>query len=245
MPPSNAENEIIIREVVKDVWIFSRPFNLFNRLPVGGRSTAIKLKNGDVWLIASTPLTSSTRSKLAELGVVRYIIAPNAFHNLFLKSYKDAYPEAKVIGPEELNEKKRAEGWQLDEVFNTSVPDPKLGFEDEIEHCFFVGYKNKDVAYHHKASKTVVAADLLFNLPATEQYSQTQNKPSFPIINSWSANSWVMRMFVWLKEGDFAEMQWSARKVGTWDFDRWIPCHGDVIETNAKQVFKEAYRRYF
>ena len=47
------------------------PFNLFNKLPVGGRSTAIKLKNGSVWVLASTPLTDATKSKLQELGEVK------------------------------------------------------------------------------------------------------------------------------------------------------------------------------
>ncbi len=34
---------------------------------------------------------------------------------------------------------------------------------------YFSGHANKDTAYYHKASKTVIAADLLFNLPGTEQ----------------------------------------------------------------------------
>lgn len=34
---------------------------------------------------------------------------------------------------------------------------------------YFSGYKNKDVAFYHKASKTAIGADLLFNLPGTEQ----------------------------------------------------------------------------
>lgn len=29
----------------------------------------------------------------------------------------------------------------------------------------------------------------------------------------------------------------SSRKILTWDFDRVIPCHGDVIETGGKEVF--------
>ena len=46
----------------------SSPFNLLKWLPVGGRSTAIKLNNGSLWLIASTPLNGETKEKLKELG---------------------------------------------------------------------------------------------------------------------------------------------------------------------------------
>jgi len=34
---------------------------------------------------------------------------------------------------------------------------------------YFSGHKNKDVAFFHQASKTLIQADLLFNLPPYEQ----------------------------------------------------------------------------
>ena len=32
--------------------------------------------------------------------------------------------------------------------------------------------------------------------------------------------------------------------VAAWDFDRLIPCHGDVIETGAKQVWLDAFQMF-
>ena len=51
------------------------PFSRFNLFPVGGRSTAIKLSNGDVWVLASTPLDEPTKTKLGELGPVKCVAA--------------------------------------------------------------------------------------------------------------------------------------------------------------------------
>ena len=48
------------------------PFSRFGILPFGGRSTAIKLSSGDVWVLASTPLTLDTKAKLNELGPVKF-----------------------------------------------------------------------------------------------------------------------------------------------------------------------------
>ena len=48
-----------------------RPFKRFDLIPFGGRSTAIKLRNGDVWVLASTPLNDVTKAKLSELGPVK------------------------------------------------------------------------------------------------------------------------------------------------------------------------------
>jgi hypothetical protein len=36
-------------------------------------------------------------------------------------------------------------------------------------NSYFPGHKNKEVAFFHKASKTLLEADLLSNLPAHEQ----------------------------------------------------------------------------
>lgn len=36
---------------------------------------------------------------------------------------------------------------------------------------YFPGFRNKDVAFLHVPSRTLIQADLLFNLPATEQVS--------------------------------------------------------------------------
>jgi hypothetical protein len=47
------------------------PFARFGIFPIGGRSTAIKLKTGGVWVLASTPLDDETKSKLQELGPVQ------------------------------------------------------------------------------------------------------------------------------------------------------------------------------
>ena len=54
-----------------NLMILHRGFTLFGLLPIGGRSTAIKLQAGGVWILASTPLTDDTKEKLAELGEVK------------------------------------------------------------------------------------------------------------------------------------------------------------------------------
>jgi hypothetical protein len=57
-------------------------------------------------------------------------------------------------------------------VWGQDAPGTAYGFEPSIQHCFFSGFANRDVAFFHPASRTLVEADLLFNLPAREQYAQ-------------------------------------------------------------------------
>lgn len=51
--------------------VASRPFARFGFFPIGGRSTAIKLRSGDVWVLASTPLTPETKETIDAMGPVK------------------------------------------------------------------------------------------------------------------------------------------------------------------------------
>lgn len=68
------------------------PFARFGIIPLGGRSTAIKLANGDVWVMASTPLDEPTKATLAKMGPVRYIVGADSVHHLYLGAFLDLSP---------------------------------------------------------------------------------------------------------------------------------------------------------
>lgn len=72
-------------QITPELVTFSKPFSrFFGWFPMGGRSTAIKLSSGDVWVIASTPFSDETRAAIEKLGNVKYILAADADHHFFL-----------------------------------------------------------------------------------------------------------------------------------------------------------------
>ncbi|RDB30331.1 hypothetical protein Hypma_007249 [Hypsizygus marmoreus] len=237
-------SETVIREVANNVWTFSRPFARFGLIPFGGRSTAIKMRNGGVWLLASTPLEQETKSKLDELGPIQYIIGADAVHHLYLSDYKRTYPNAKLIAPKEAIERHDNKSLVFDGVWGTDPEGTEYGFEDEIKACFFSGFKNKDVAFFHPESKILIEADLLFNLPPTEQYSKSTSSPKLPLFGSFNSSSWLHPRFLWSLGVDKDAMRRDAKTVAGWDFEKIIPCHGDVIEKDGKKAWLEAYKFY-
>jgi len=230
--------------VAKDVWIFSKPFARFGFIPVGGRSTAIKLPDGGVWVLASTPLNDETKKKINELGPVKYIIGPDAVHHLYLGEFKKEYPDAKLIAVEEAIKKKESEGLVFDGAWGKDPSDTKYGFEDAIQACYFSGYANKDVAFYHAQSKSLIQADLLFNLPPTEQYSTSKPPRTIPFIGNFTPESWIHKRFVSSMEVDKESMRRDAKTVANWDFERIIPCHGDVVEKDGNRAWRELYRKF-
>ena len=45
-------------------------------------------------------------------------------------------------------------------------------FDAEFDYEFVDGHMNKELVFNHKPSRTLIEADLIFNMPATEQYSK-------------------------------------------------------------------------
>lgn len=236
--------DIIIREVTEGIWTFSKPFLRLNVLPIGGRSTAVRLSNGDVWVLASTPLTPDTKKTLENLGPVKYIVGADSVHHLYLGEFKKAYPDAKLVAVEEAVEKKKGEGLDFAGFWGDKQQDPKFGFEDEIESCYFSGFKNKDVAFLHKPSKTLIEADLLFNMPALEQYSRSWFSGRIPFIGNIDPYTAAHKRMMWRLGVDKEAMKRDAKTVADWDFERIIPCHGDVIDKDGNKAWRAAYEYY-
>ncbi|KAN0063249.1 hypothetical protein ACQY0O_004413 [Thecaphora frezii] len=264
--PSKSTNGItaVIRELTPGLAIFSYPFSRYGIIPVGGRSTAVKLRDGKVWVLASTPLDEPTKAKIEQMGEVAYLVAPDAVHHLFLPQYASAYPSAKVIGVEGLEEKRK--DVKFDGIYGRDPPSTSYGFESEIQARYFPTFTNKDVAFNHIESRTLITADLLFNLPANEQYRNTAKGaptspiPFFNLIAGYlTPTSSIHKAFLGLagvggtlpgvdKGGSKNERRkrfaQDAAEVAKWDFDRIIMCHGDVIETGGKKSWLAACEKY-
>jgi len=117
-------------------------------IPIGGRSTAIKLRSGDVWVLASTPLTESTRQTLDKLGPVKYIVGADIEHTLYLGAqhtfimilascmsvsageFHEAYPDAKLIADKRVVRVKSKDGMQFagGECLSTSSKTCRVDF---------------------------------------------------------------------------------------------------------------------
>lgn len=56
--------------------------------------------------------------------------------------------------------------------------------------------------------------------------------------NTVGAATWQKR-FVWhvASSGDRGGFSESIKRINGWDFERIVPCHGDVIESGGKGVF--------
>jgi len=237
-----------IRQINPNILTFTQPFSRSNLFKVGLRGSAIRLANNEVFII--NPVNAQEdetliKSKLDELGKVKWIACPNTKHHLYAKKYKEWYPDAQMIGMEGLPAKKK--DLKFDQILGITSSKEKFGYESEIESVYFSGFINRDVAFYHRPTKTMFVADLLFNLPAIEAYSVGKAQASSEKIPKSFMNPWSFwqKAFLFLAGlKNRKEMKKDLKKVSEWEFERIVMCHGEIIEQNAKDAWNSAYSWY-
>jgi len=253
--PSNPSEMMVIRQVTPNITTLSVPFARYGRIQIGGRATLVRLLSGSVAVFSPVALTPEVKAYVSSFGPVRYITAPDFEHHIFVGQWHNEFPEAKVICVEGLPEKRAKqnnEPVKFDVVFTkqdhgmTKVDE---AFDAEFEYEYIPSHPNKELVFLAKKEKTLIEADLMFNLPANEQYSRAggvggvlTNISNFIQGTSGTRAIWQQR-FIWylLSRSDRPAFNASVSRIASWDFDKIIPCHGDVIETGGNDVFKRMF----
>ncbi|CAG8138782.1 unnamed protein product [Penicillium nalgiovense] len=254
--PANPSATMVIRHVTPEIVTMSLPFARFGHLQFGGRGTLVKLATGSLAVFSPVGLTPEVRETVESLGGnVKYIAAPDLEHHLNITPWKNAYPQADILAPEGLYEKRQSNPEYQDtpfkHVFKKEDQLPRSiskEFDAEFESEYVYGHGSRELVFLHKPTRTVIEADLLFNLPAKEQYSKSPEvsgtnfltKLLMPLMSTKPPATW-QRRFAWyiLSAQDRTAFNESMRRIDQWGFDRLIPCHGDTIETGSKGIFRD------
>ncbi|KAG7093712.1 hypothetical protein E1B28_007366 [Marasmius oreades] len=251
----NPEQAMVIRELVPNViTTCSTPFLRFKRFKIGGRGTLVRMNNGSVAVFSPIALTEEVKQKVASMGEVKYITALDFEHHMFLGPWNKEYPNAKVIGPEGLPEKRKKQGDEdvpFNVIFEASKNretrvDPE--FDAEFDYEYVHAHSNKELVFNHKPTKTLIEADLIFNLPALEQHEKSGIDPNSGILTKifnslmhTRGEALAQKRVIWYGTSakDRNAFNDSMARINAWDFERLIPCHGEVVEKDAKTVFQK------
>ena len=223
---------------------------------------SVKLSSGNLAVFSPVALTDAVRAKVAEMGgSVSYIAALDFEHHIFISEWARAHPGAKIIGVEGLPEK-RAKQQQDDEKIGDEKFDVVFTkdkkhethiseeFDADFQYEYVDGHANLELVFLYKPEKVLIEADLLFNLPATEQYSKVPEaeRPSggilgkvFEGVQSNEGEAKWLKRFNWYLSKDRTSFNESMKRINEWDFVTMIPCHGDVLEGNGKETFRRVF----
>lgn len=271
--PSNPADVMVIRDLTPNVVTLSVPFTRGGKIKFGGRATLVRLSSGTLAVFSPVALTPEVRAKVDALVAagnspnvapsrkVSHIIAPDIEHHIFLSEWKAAYPDAKLIGPNGLPEKRKEQAAAgtddkiRDDPFAVVFPSgpSKLDvtidaeFDADFAYEFVDVHQNKEIAFLYRPDRVLIEADLFFNMPPTEQYSRVPESERSPGLLDrlfWGANTlegdlkWGRRV-QWhlMSRANRPSFNESIARIAEWDFDTLVPCHGETVVGGAKAKF--------
>ena len=228
-----------MKQVDRDLWVAEQPLK-FMGLSVGTRMSVIRLKDSSLLLISPIHLTAAIKQELNDLGTVKYLVAPNLFHYLYLAECQQIYPQALVLAPPGL--KSKQPNLKIDRTFTQD----NIQFDSQLEYTLFAGFQVfiapqirtvNEMVFYHPSTKTLIVTDSAFNFDNT-----------FPLVTQLAARvigsyqnlkpSWLEKIAVQDKQ----KAQESIDKILGWDFERVVMGHGTIEENNAKQKLAIGYR---
>ena len=86
---------MVLESVDKDIWVVEGPEVPFLGLMVGTRMTVVRLGD-ELWIHSPVSISDEVAGELETLGKIRYVVAPNKYHHVFLSEWQRRYPEAEL-----------------------------------------------------------------------------------------------------------------------------------------------------
>lgn len=233
---SNRDGNVLSEVVPGVVWAAERPF-LWNNIDVGGKMAVVKLSDGSLWVHSPVELNVDLRNSLASIGPIAHIVSPNYEHVKYAKEWKDAYPDATLYGCPGLIEKEKGIAYDVEIGQDNKAP---AAWGGDIEVCWFDCEKNpfmggpffNEVVFLHAPSRTLIVTDIYWNYPAdnvpsgTWLWKQGMDKVYLPFYRNFMIDS-------------RSKFETAMARVEAWEFDKVLPCHGDIVTSEAKRALLE------
>ncbi|MCW8331536.1 DUF4336 domain-containing protein [Photobacterium sp. SDRW27] len=223
-----------MKRLAKDLWIFDGETVSFYCCPFTTRMTVIRLHNGDLWLHSPITYSEELAARLAELGNVKYLVAPNHLHHLYLPEWIEHYPEASLSGTDEVIRKR--DDLHFAHSLNAEQEWP---WREEIDQLLVSGSTlMQECVFFHRPTRTLIVTDLIENFPP-EHFTGWQRllAKSAGILapNGKTPLDWRLSF-------KKAEVQEHIREVNNWQPDRIVMAHGDIVRQDASEFLQRSFR---
>ena len=200
---------------------------------IGRIMSVIELSSGGLFVQSPAELTPELHAALDALGEVRFVAPASKLHgHLFMEQYRAAYPDVELLAAPGLDA--RRSDLSFDHLLG-DTPDPR--WAADVDQVAILGNRwVTEIAFYHRASRTVILGDVAYPIG-----------PNHPLKTRLMAR--LVGVYGRLRPTlDFrltitndASFRRSILDVLSWDFDRVIPGHGEIVESGGKRAMIDGF----
>ncbi|NPU12709.1 SDR family oxidoreductase [Bradyrhizobium sp. 83002] len=152
-----------LRPVADNLWIIDAGRISAAGLPLPVRMTVIRLSSGDLLLHSPTRFSHALREELEQLGPIKYLLAPNVAHWMFLPDWQAALPNARLYAAPGLADRRqiRRSRLRIDRELTDVTPDE---WSQDLQLVLISAPMFTEVELFHRPSRTLILTDLVQNL---------------------------------------------------------------------------------
>ncbi len=220
-------------------WSIAHPFKAPGGLPIGTRTTVLRLADGSLLLHSPGALSPAELAEIGALGDVSVIFVPNREHTLFAAAARAAFPRAEVHAPASLAAAAKLGGpARAHAAAGSGVQRP---FGEGLFALTVEGAPRLDeTVLVHAASGVLVTADLVFHL--------VDLPPSFGAsVLRWVGSAGFFGPTGLAKLAFFSDkgaVRRSVEQLLELPFDGVGVCHGSPLLGGAKAALQQAFASF-
>ena len=225
----------MLEAFAEGLWIADGPIVEVAGFRYPTRMTVIRLADGGLLVCSPVRMDDGLRAGIEALGDVRWLVAPNSLHHLFLKDWQDAYPKATTFAPPGL--RKKRPDIAFDEDLTDTAPEIWAG---EIDQIIVRGSLiTSEVVFFHRPSQTVIFTDLIQHFSpgwfsgwralVAKLDRMTGGLPEVP---QKFRNTFINRR----------EARRSIRRILEWPSERVLMAHAPPVTSEGRAFIARAFR---
>jgi len=219
-----------MQSIANDLWTLRYPLSILGAN--FGRTTTVIRLGGELLIHSSAPFTSDEVEAVRKLGKPTWLVEATGMHDTFMDKGLAAFPGIAYYVPDAC----LAPGG----VTLLSLSNPPAAWRGQIDVIALQGLKmGFEHVFLHRASRTLVLADVIFNLPPDAPW---WTRFILRTLSGLKTEAGVSRLYMSTIK-DRAAFSASMEQVLEWDFDRVVVGHGTVIETGGKAVLRAALEK--
>jgi len=230
------------KRVADEIWVVDGPIIRFGmpwpRMPFPTRMTVARLNGRDLWVHSPTRLSPALMGAVAQIGVVRWIVAPNRFHYHWIPDWRAQYPDALTYLAAGIREHSRG---RIDFPAAALEADHGYPWDAQLASLPVSGSFMTEVEFFHMESRTLILTDLIENFETHRLNSRLMR--------------WMVRLGgVMDPDGSMprdmrvtfrrrrSELRMAVEKMISWNPERIILSHGRWYVRDGVNELRRAFR---